>query len=73
MRLVSSILNMQIINLFKKVPEDKMVMNFVSYKSCKLFVCFQILFVCINHFPQFTPILLGLFKSVKEGFYCIHK
>jgi hypothetical protein len=50
-----------------------MVMNFISYKLCKLFVRlmrFQKLFVCINHFPQFTPFLLDLFKSVKEGFYC---
>jgi hypothetical protein len=28
------------------------------------------LFVCINHFPQFTPFLLGLFKSVKEELSC---
>jgi hypothetical protein len=50
-----------------------MVMNFVSYKSCILSVClmcFQMLFVCKNHFPQFTLFLLGPFKSVKEGFYC---
>jgi hypothetical protein len=36
-----------------------MVMNFVSYKLCKLSVClmcFQIFVVCINHFPQFTYI-----------------
>jgi hypothetical protein len=26
-------------------------------------------FVCINHFPQFTPFLLGPFKSVEEGCY----
>jgi hypothetical protein len=34
-----------------------MVMNFVSYKLCKLFVrlmCSQMFFVCINHFQQFT-------------------
>jgi hypothetical protein len=52
-----------------------MVMNFVSYKLCILFVClmcFQMFFVCIYHFPQFTSFLLGPFKSVKEGFYCIY-
>jgi hypothetical protein len=51
-----------------------MAVNFVSYKLCKLFVCvmsFQMFFVCINHFPQFTSFLLDLFKRVKEGFYCI--
>jgi hypothetical protein len=34
-----------------------MVMNCVSYKFYKLFVClmcFKMFFVCINHFPQFT-------------------
>jgi hypothetical protein len=53
-----------------------MVMNFVSYKLCKLFVwllSFQMSFVCKNHFPQFTPSLLGPFGSVKEEFYCIMK
>jgi uncharacterized membrane protein YesL len=51
-----------------------MAVNFVSYKLRKLFVCvmcFQMFFVCINHFPQFTSFLLDLFKSVKEAFYCI--
>jgi hypothetical protein len=50
-------------------PEDKMVVNFISYKVCKLFVClmcFQMFFVCINHFVQFTPFLLDPFKSIKE-------
>jgi hypothetical protein len=50
-----------------------MVMNFVTYKLGKLFVClmcFQMFFVCINHCPQFTPLLLGPFQSVNEGFYC---
>jgi hypothetical protein len=58
MKLVLSILNTK--NILK-IPEDKMVMNFVSYKLCKLFVClmrFQMFFVCIYHFPQFTPLLL---------------
>jgi hypothetical protein len=52
-----------------------MVIKFDSYKLCKLFVlliCFRMLLVCINHFPQFAPFLLSLFKSVKEGFYYIH-
>jgi hypothetical protein len=48
-----------------------MVMNFVNYKLCKLFVCFQMFSVCINHFPKFTQFLLGPSESVKEGFYCI--
>jgi hypothetical protein len=47
-----------------------MVMNFVSYKLCKLFMClmhFQITFVhkpfsAIYIFPPFIPILLSLFK-----------
>jgi hypothetical protein len=50
-----------------------MVMNFISYKLCELSVClmcFQMFFACINDFLQFIPFLLGLFKSVKEGFYC---
>jgi hypothetical protein len=48
-----------------------MLLNFVSYKLCKLFVCLmcvQMFFVCISHFSQFTLFLLGPFKSVKEGF-----
>jgi hypothetical protein len=47
-----------------------MEMNFVSYKLCKLFVClvyFQIFFMCINHFLQFTPFLLGPLKIEKES------
>jgi hypothetical protein len=47
-------------------PEDKMVVNIVSYKVCKLFVCFQMFFVCINHFMQFTPFFLDPIKSIKE-------
>jgi hypothetical protein len=50
-----------------------MVMNFVSYKLCKLFVClmcFQVFFVCINHFRNLHHFLLGL-KNVEEGFYCM--
>jgi hypothetical protein len=34
-----------------------MVMKFVSYKLCKMFVflmCFHMLFVCKNRFPQIT-------------------
>jgi hypothetical protein len=31
------------------------------------------MFVCINYFPQFTPFLPGLFKSVRERFYCNKK
>jgi hypothetical protein len=46
-------------------------MSFVSYKLLKLcLMCFRMFYVCINHFPQFTPFLLGPFKSVEEGFYC---
>jgi hypothetical protein len=51
-----------------------MLMKFVSYKLYELFVClmcFQMFFVCINHFLQFTPFLFCPFESVKEGFYCI--
>jgi hypothetical protein len=47
-----------------------MVMNFVSYKLCKLFVClmrFQMFFVCIYNFPQFTPLLLRPWKAQKRG------
>jgi hypothetical protein len=58
-----------------------MAMNFVSYNLCKLLLClmcFQMFFVCINQFLQFTFSLnkhhfSGKFKSVKEGFYCILK
>jgi hypothetical protein len=34
-------------------------------------MCYQKFFVCKNSFQQFTPLLLGPFKSVEEGFYCI--
>jgi hypothetical protein len=49
-----------------------MVMNFVSYKLHKLFacLCFQVFLVCSNHFPQFTQLSLGRFKSLKDGVYC---
>jgi hypothetical protein len=46
-----------------------MEMNIVSYKLCKLSVClmcFQIFFMCINHFLQFTPFLLGPLKIEKK-------
>jgi hypothetical protein len=44
-----------------------MVVNFVSYKLCKLFgVSFQMFFVCINHFPQFT-----VFRNL-HNFYSVH-
>jgi hypothetical protein len=49
-----------------------MVNTLVSSELCELFVClmcFQMYFVCKNHFPQFTPFLLGPFKSVNEGIY----
>jgi hypothetical protein len=49
-----------------------MVNTLVSSELCELFVClmcFQMYFVCKNHFPQFIPFLLGPFKSVNEGIY----
>jgi hypothetical protein len=52
------------------IPEDKIVMTFLSDKLCKLFMCFHMFFVCINHFPHFTPFLLSPFKSVKDGSCC---
>jgi hypothetical protein len=73
---VISTSNMQIIILY--LPEDKMVVNFVSNKLCESFMClkcFQMIIVpCVhNHFlqftfsPQLTPFLLGPFK---KEFYC---
>jgi hypothetical protein len=50
-----------------------MVINFVTYKLCKLVVCltyFQKFSVC-KPFPKFTSFLLRPLRSVKEGFYCI--
>jgi hypothetical protein len=53
--------------------KDKKVMNFVSYKLCKLCVFNVFQNVCVlNDFLLFTPFLLGPFKSVKVGL-CYNK
>jgi hypothetical protein len=48
---------------------EKMVMNWVTYILCLLFVCLmsvQMFFVCRNHFPQFISFSIGSFKREKR-------